>query len=83
MVQNVIKEQIAIILFTGVILTLFVFMGTFAGNFLSEITKKSSLLVKILILGIFFIISILAVIISIIILLNQTDLHIFGDLFRK
>ncbi len=39
MVKNKLKEQLAIGLFTGAVLAILTFIGTFTGNFLWEITK--------------------------------------------
>ena len=90
--ENITKVQIAIGLFTGVIISLFVFMGTIAGNFLLEITKKLSEKSR-FIIGLIFLIALIAFIVlgyitlryALKILFNpsSTDFHSFGDTLRK
>ena len=86
MVANTHKEQIAIGLITGVILALFIFIGTFAGNFLWEIQKiysKNIWVSGLIFLIAFFVLAYLIVRIAIKNLTHSTDYHWFGDLFKK
>ncbi|MBS3076636.1 hypothetical protein J4481_02760 [Candidatus Pacearchaeota archaeon] len=66
--NNTIKEQIAMGLFTGAVIAFFIFLGEIGRNFLKEILVLSAL--------------ILTIFLSLIILLNPTDLHIFGNIFK-
>lgn len=89
MVQNVIKEAIAISLLTGTIVALFVFIGTLAGNILERIliprlSKKTLLISGIIFLGFFLFFIFLAIFISLKILLDPSaDFHILGDFIKK
>jgi len=68
--ENKLKDQIAIALFTGTIIALFIFIGSLAKTFIHEI----------LIIIIFIII----IFISLKLLLEKsTDLHYVGDIVRK
>ena len=84
MVANITKEAIAISLFSGAIIALFVFIGTLITNWISQKIKRTSLERAIMCFLIVVFISLmwLVIYISLIILLTETDLHIFGNLFR-
>ena len=87
MVSNITKEAIAISLFTGTIIAFFVFIGNLAKNFLSEkmekLSKKSRFIFGLIFSWGFFLLISLSIVISAIVLLNQTDFHILFDPLRK
>ena len=59
MVKGIHKQQISIGLITGIILAIFIFIGTFAGNFLWEVLKLQEEFIGIgwVILTIFFVLA--------------------------
>ena len=80
MVQNTVKETIAISLFTGAILAIFVFIGNLAKDF---IFQKSNFIFGLIFSIEFLILICLSIYISLKVLLNPSiDLHIIGDIFR-
>ncbi len=87
--ENITKVQIAISLFAGVIISLFVFIGTIAGNFLLEITKKlsqkSQFILGLIFLIVFIVLGCLTLCYSLKILFNpnSTDFHSFGNWLKK
>ena len=85
MVSNKHKEQISISLFTGAILAILIFIGTFAGNFLWELQKlypKYMWISGSFFLIIFFIMAYWFIKIAIKNLTSQTDYHKIGDHFK-
>lgn len=87
--ENITKVQIAIGLFTGVTISLFVFMGTITGNFLLEITKKLSERSR-FIIGLIFLIAFIVLgyitlrfALKILFSPSSTDFHSFGDMLKK
>jgi len=87
--ENITKVQIAIGLFTGVVISLFVLIGTIAGNFLLEITKelskKSRFILRLSFLIAFVVLGYLTIQYALKILFNpsSTDFHSFGDWLKK
>jgi len=78
--ENAIKVQIAISLFTGAVLALFVFFGTIAGNVLSERMKNFGLIFLVA----FIFLMLIIIVISLIVLFNPhtTDFSFWRKIFE-
>lgn len=87
--ENIAKIEIAIGLFTGVIISLFVIIGTIMGNFLWEVTKKFyekypiifGLTIFVIFIGFGYIT--LRYALKILFYPSSTDFHSLGDILKK
>jgi len=89
MVTSIDKKEISIVLLTGIILAIFVLIGTFTGNFLLEIINtffpKCLFTIKFIFLIIFVILSLVIIRVSLKNLINpaSTDYHKITNLVKK